>query len=147
MELIKWTPGRDLFSVRNHMSRFFDDFFPTEDRRSHWTENWVWHPTVDVIEADDSYVISADLPGVDKKDIQVDLKNDILTITGERSTEDTVEEKSRHRRERAYGKFRRSFTLPADVDPEKITADYKDGVLTVRVAKPEARKPRPITVH
>jgi HSP20 family protein len=147
MEMIRWTPASNLFSVRNHVNRLFEDFLFPVERGNGERSDWTWNPTVDVVEAEDAYVINAELPGVDKKDIHVDLKDHTLTITGERNSDAKTEGKNVYRRERLYGKFRRSFTVPADVDPEKITADYTDGVLTVRVAKPETRKPRQITVH
>ena len=92
-------------------------------------------------------MIKAELPGVDKKDIKIDLKDRLLTLSGERSYDNEVKEENYYRRERSYGKFQRAFTLPADVDSEKIKAEFKDGVLEIEVPKPEEKKAKQVTVH
>ena len=97
-----------------------------------------WHDEVE---------FKAELPGVDKKDISVDVKDGILTLSGERTYENEVKEGNYYRKERAFGKFNRSFALPEGLDPEKIDADYKDGVLKIAIPKPEEKKPRKIAVH
>jgi HSP20 family protein len=96
---------------------------------------------------DDRVVIKAELPGVDKKDIAVDLKDRVLTLSGERAYDNEGKEENYYRRERAYGKFQRVFSLPADVDSDKINADFKDGLLIIEVPKPEKKKPKNITIH
>ncbi len=85
--------------------------------------------------------------GIDKEGIEIDVKDRVLTLKGERSSENEVKDDNYYRRERCVGKFERAFTLPADVDPDKIKADYKDGVLKVDIPKPEEKKPRQITIH
>jgi HSP20 family protein len=92
-------------------------------------------------------VITAEIPGVDKKDISVDVKDRVLTLRGERSSDNEVKEDRFYRRERTFGKFERSFTLPAAVDPDNIKAEYRDGVLKIEVPKPEGHKPRQINVQ
>jgi HSP20 family protein len=106
-----------------------------------------WNPAVDLYEKDDYFVIKAELPGVDKKDIAIDLKDRVLTLSGERSYENEVKEDSYYRRERSYGKFQRAFTLPAEVDSDKIKAEFKDGLLRIEVPKPEEQKPKQVTIH
>ena len=106
-----------------------------------------WHPVVDMYDEDDRVVIKAELPGVDKKDIAIDVKDRILTLSGERTYDNEVKEENYYRRERAYGKFQRAFSLPADVDSDKIKADFEDGLLKIEVPKPEKQKPKNITVH
>jgi HSP20 family protein len=125
---------------------FDNDFYPTfkEDEA---VSKWNCKPAVDVYDNDNNIVIKAELPGVDKKDIVVHVNGGLLTLKGERSSENEVTEDKYHRRERSYGKFERVFTLPAEVDPDKITADYKDGVLKIHIPKPEEQKPKRITVH
>lgn len=147
MDLVRWKPERDMFSLRNQMSRLFEDFFgPTK-----WSEDgdslWDWNPAVDIVDHDDNIVITAEVPGVDKKDIAVDVKDRVLTLRGERSTDKEVKEDRFYRRERMLGRFERSFTLPAAVDPDSIKAEYKDGVLKIEVPKPEGHKPKQIAVH
>jgi HSP20 family protein len=106
-----------------------------------------WSPVVDVYDNGDNIVIKAELPGVDKKNIEIDLKDHVLTLKGERSYENEVKEENYYRKERAFGKFHRSFSLLADVDTEKIKADFSDGVLKIDIPKPEEKKPKQITVH
>jgi HSP20 family protein len=147
MNIVRWIPWRERPSLENRISRFFDDtFLPT----SWLNEDFGlrnWKPAVDIYDNDDKIVIKAELPGVDKKDIEVDLKDRVLTLKGERSYENEVKEEHYHRKEMAFGKFHRSFTLPAGYDPEKINADFKDGVLKIEIPKPEEEKPKKITVH
>jgi HSP20 family protein len=102
---------------------------------------------VDIYETDDAIVIKADLPGVTKEGISIDVKDRVLTIRGERSDEKEVKEEKFYRKERVYGKFQRAFNLPDTVDAETIDASFKDGVLKVEVPKPEQAKPKQIAVH
>lgn len=106
-----------------------------------------WAPSVDIEEAEDKYVIKADLPGVDKKDIDVKLENGVLSIRGEKQTEkETGKGTKRHRTERFHGTFARSFTLPDAVKAEKVDASYKDGVLALTIPKAEEAKPKSIDI-
>ncbi len=106
-----------------------------------------WAPSVDIEEAEDKYVIKADLPGVDKKDIDVKLENGVLSIRGEKQTEkETGKGSKRHRTERFHGTFARSFTLPEAVKAEKVDASYKDGVLLLAIPKAEEAKPKSIDI-
>jgi HSP20 family protein len=133
--------------LRNHFSNFFSDpFFPAETAGDEASPK-VWHPAVDIFEKDDKLVIKAELPGMDKKDISLDLQNGVLTLRGERKYENEVQEENFYRKEMSRGTFVRTFALPAEVDAEQVTADFKDGILTVEVPAPETRKPKQITVH
>jgi len=147
MELMRWNPIRDMFNLRYQMNHLFNDVFkpviPDDDRLSMWN----WNPTVDIYDNDENIVIKAELPGIDKKDIVIDVKDGMLTLKGERSSDNEVKDEKYYRRERTFGKFERTFRLPAKVDPEKISADYKDGVLKINIPKPEEIKPKQITVH
>jgi HSP20 family protein len=107
----------------------------------------LWNPVVDLYEKDDNFVIKAELPGVNKNDIGIDLKDGILTLSGERSNDSEVNDDNYYRRERTYGKFQRAFTLPAEVDSDKIKAEFEDGVLVIEVPKPEKSIPKRITIH
>jgi HSP20 family protein len=147
MDLVRWKPEREMFNWRSPMSRFFDDFFGPAQRGEDGQSLWNWNPAVDVMENEENIVIAAEIPGVDKKDISVDVKDRVLTIRGERSSENKVKEDRFYRRERMFGKFERSFTLPVAVDTDSIKAEYKDGVLKIEVPKPEGHKPRQISVQ
>jgi HSP20 family protein len=102
---------------------------------------------VDVFEKKDQLVIKAELPGMDKKDISLDFKDGVLTLSGVRKSENEVEEDNFYRREMSYGKFVRSFSLPADSDADKIKAEFQNGLLTVEVPKPERHQPKQIKVN
>ena len=147
MNLVRWNPWREMSTLQNRISRFFDEplFNPA------WFEEdfemGSWHPAVDMYDNDDSIVIKAELPGVDKKDVSIDVKDRVLTLKGERNHENEVKEENYYRKERSYGKFQRMFTLPAEVDPDKINAEFKDGLLKIEIPKPEEHKPKAITIH
>ena len=106
-----------------------------------------WAPTSDVIETKNEIVIKAELPGIDEKKVDVELESGVLTIKGERTAEKETEEKGFRRMERSYGSFLRSFTLPTNVEAEKIWANFANGLLEVHVPKKEAAKPRSIKVE
>ena len=106
-----------------------------------------WNPRVDVHENEKGYTIDAELPGIDKKDIKVEVKDKILTISGERKQEKKTEEAKYYKEERYYGKFQRTFSLPDTVDTEKISANYKDGILTLYLLKQEKALPKEISVE
>lgn len=147
MMLTKWTPFRDMTTFQNRFDRLFNEvFWPVASEKEPWTLT-EWNPVVDIYDKDDAIVIKADLPGVAKEGISIDVKDRVLTIRGERSEEKEVKEEKFYRKERVYGKFQRSFTLPEAVDPEKIDAGFKNGVLKVEIPKPDQVKPKQITVH
>jgi len=125
----------------------FDDFFhPTHEGEGEVFMR-SWNPVVDIYDNDENIVIKAELPGVDKNDIVVDVKDRVITLKGERSSDNEVKGDSCYFRERSFGKFERAFRLPGDIDSDKIKADYKDGVLKIDIPKPEEHKPKTITVH
>jgi len=147
MELIRWNPMKDMFSLRHQMNHLFDDVLRPVVRGDSRLSMWNQYPTVDIYDNDQNIVIKAELPGIDKKDIVIDVKDGVLTLKGERSFDNEVKEEKYYCRERTFGKFERVFRLPADVDPEKISADYKDGILKINIPKPEEQQPKQITVH
>jgi HSP20 family protein len=129
------------------MNRIFNDPFFRSERTDDGLTLENWNPVVDIYDNDDSVVIKADLPGLSKDDITIDLENQTLTVKGERSLENEVKEENYYRRERAFGKFHRAFTVPAEVNPDQIKANFKDGVLKIEIPKPEEQQPKQITVH
>ena len=147
MNLVRWNPRREMPTLHNRYSRFFDDPFFRIARMDDDANLGQWNPAVDLYEKDDHFVIKAELPGVDKNDIKVDLKDRVLTLSGERTYDNEVKEENYYRKERSYGKFQRAFTLPVDVDSDKITAEFKDGVLRVEVPKPEDKKAKQVAIH
>ena len=146
MQLVKWNPMRDMLNLNGRADRFFNDFF-YPSRGVLPSRELDWNPRVDIYEEEEAIVLKAELPGVEKDKIVVDVKDRVLTLKGERSSYSDVKEENYYRRERTFGSFERRFNLPDNVDAEKITADYKDGVLKVDIPKPEETKQRKITVH
>jgi HSP20 family protein len=147
MALIRWEPARELQSMQSEMNRLFGTFFdsPTP-RNGARTSLRRWIPAMDVVETDDHYVLRTDLPGLDESDVNVELENNVLTISGKRSTEHEERKNGYHRVERSTGSFSRSVTLPDGVDADGIEANFDKGVLEVKVAKPEQIKPRKVAI-
>jgi HSP20 family protein len=134
-------------ALHQGLDRWFDDSISAPRRWNGETNLKTWNPAVDVYEESDRFVIKAELPGLDRKDIEVDLNDRVLTLKGERSFENEVKEDGYYRKERAFGKFHRAFTLPANLNADEIKAEFKDGLLTINIPKPEEEKPKQITIH
>jgi HSP20 family protein len=143
MTLTKYEPWSLLEQMRREMDRAMDT--RTAEGSSVATSDWV--PAVDIKEEKDSFVIVADIPGVDPKDIEVHMENGMLTIKGEKESEKKEEREGYKRVERSYGSFYRRFSLPDSADAEKITANSNNGVLEVRIGKQEQVQPRKISVN
>jgi HSP20 family protein len=139
MTLVRWNPARELASMEiDRLNHMLNDFYGTG--RS-------WLPAVDIFETNDrEFVLKAELPDMKREDINITFENGVLTLTGERKAEFDETQGTFHRSERAYGRFSRSFTLPATIDANRINASYKDGILTVRVPQREEAKPKQIAV-
>jgi HSP20 family protein len=122
------------------VDRLFDAFFGGEGSARRWV------PAMDLVEADDHFVLKADLPGLSEEDVSIEIQDGTLIISGERRAEHEQREKGWYRIERASGSFSRSLTLPDGVDPDGVVAEFDRGVLEVRIPKPEERKPRRIAI-
>jgi HSP20 family protein len=143
MKLVRWDPFQDLMQINNQLSRTLGRTFSNASEES----LGMWAPPVDVYEKGDQLVFKAELPGVRREDLDVRVEDGVLTLQGERREDTEVKEESLYRRERTYGTFTRSFTLPKHVDGSKITATYKDGILEVTVPKSEAAKPKKVEIQ
>lgn len=146
MALVRWEPFRDLVALQERMNRMFDDSLRTRGGEEDWALGGSWAPACDIYEQDGSVVLKAELPGVDPKDVDIRVENNVLTLRGERKLDQEVGKDSYHRVERAYGTFTRSFTLPSVINTEQIKADYKDGVLEVTLPKRAEARPRQIQI-
>jgi HSP20 family protein len=146
MALIRWEPVRELNTIQNEMNRLFNTFFeaPAPGNSGNTMRRWI--PAMDLVETDDDFVLRADLPGLTEKDVNIELEDNVLTISGERKAEHEERKEGYYRVERASGTFSRSLTLPEGVDPERVRASFDRGVLEVRIPKPEQRKPRKVTI-
>lgn len=148
MALIRWEPAREMSSLQSEMNRLFSTFFdgPSAVDAPAGTGLRRWVPAMDLVETDGSYVLKADLPGLAKDDVKVELNDNVLTVSGERKAEHEDRGKGYHRVERAYGSFSRTLTLPEGVDPEAIEASFDKGVLEVRVPKPAEKTPHRVEI-
>lgn len=142
----RWDPFKDLDDLHRKLSALFN-LAPrrTGDEKETMTVS-EWMPVVDITEDDKEFLIKAELPEVRKEDVKVTVENGVLTLSGERKFEKEEKGRRYHRIERAYGNFARSFTLPDEADPTKVKAEFKDGVLSVHLAKSEKARPRSIEV-
>ena len=143
MTLVKWDPMRELNSFGD-MNRLFDSFFGTQNGQAGLSRRWV--PAMDLVEVGDSLVLKADLPGLTREDVNIEVKDGVLTISGERKDEHEEKADGYYRVERTFGSFSRTLTLPKGVDATGIAADFADGVLEVKIPKPEERKPHRIEI-
>lgn len=147
MALVRWEPVRELNSLQQEMNRLFSTFFDTPTGGNGGSVGRRWIPAMDLVETDDHYVLSADLPGLSEGDINLEFEGDVLTLSGERKSENAERSEGFYRLERATGAFSRSLTLPEGVDPEAVTATFDKGVLEVRIPKPEQRKPKKVAIQ
>ena len=147
MTIVRWEPLRELGTLQSEVNRLFNTVFDSPGgtvpnggtmRR--------WMPAMDLLETEDHFVLRADLPGMSEEDVNIELEDSTLTISGERKTEHQQEGDGYYRVERATGSFSRSLTLPKGVDPEAVSARFDRGVLEVRIPKPAERKPRRISI-
>jgi HSP20 family protein len=143
---MRWDPFRELEDVSNRLNWYFGRPLP-QQRGGELTETFAdWAPAMDVQENESEYLIKADLPAVKREDVKVSVENGLLAIEGERKMEKEEKGKKFHRVERSYGKFVRHLAVPTDVDPQKVAAEFKDGVLNVHLPKTPVAKPRAIEV-
>ena len=152
MNIVPWKSregGVDLFQDMEEMQQQMNRLFDLGLQRPFKVGNGgkFWAPAVDVIEEKDVIKVKADLPGLKKEEIEVAVDNDTLTIKGEKKQEKEIKEKGYIRSERYYGSFHRSFTLPAGVDPQKVNANYRDGVLEITLPKREEAKKNEVKVE
>jgi HSP20 family protein len=144
MSVSRWDPFQDLQSFRDEMNRTFSRWFGREEGEEPPTRRWV--PSLDVTESKEAYHVDVEVPGVRPEDINVTVDRGMLTIQGERRSEEEKTDRSYHRVERRYGSFRRSIGLPSDVDPSRVQATYDNGVLRLEVPKTAASQPKRIEV-
>ena len=143
-ELAPWRPFRELSDFRRQMDRLWDSFFSERPLARIWESEWT--PFLDMSEAKDNFVVKAEVPGMDAKDIAISLTGDVLTIKGEKKQEKEEKEEDCHLVERSYGAFSRSVRLPAEVESSKIKASYKNGILKITLPKSEKVKAKEVKI-
>ncbi len=145
MAIIRWDPFRDMVTLRERMNRMFEDVFSgrTEDKEIAAS---TWAPAVDIYETENELVLTAEIPGVAEKDVEIKVEDNTLTLKGERRFEKETREENYHRIERSYGSFYRAFALPNSIDPDKIQAEHENGVFKIVMPKRLELKPRTVKV-
>jgi HSP20 family protein len=145
MALIRWEPVREMDSLQSEMNRLFDGFFGSRTPNGGAGRRWI--PPMDLVETEGEFVLRADLPGMSEEDLEIEVKDSLLTIAGERRSEhDEKGTEGYHRVERAFGSFSRSLSLPDGVAADQVSANFDNGVLEVRIPKPEERKPQQVKI-
>jgi HSP20 family protein len=146
MAIVRWEPLREFTTLQNEMNRLFNTAFDAPSTGNNGGTLRRWMPAMDLVETDDHFVLRADLPGLSENDVNIEVEDRVLTVSGERKSEHETQKEGYHRVERAFGTFSRSLTLPEGINPEAVEANFDRGVLEVRIPKPEQPKPRKITI-
>ena len=147
MTIVRWDPFRNVATLQDRINRLFDDAFPRARGMDEDVAQCAWRPAVDIYETEEAIVFKAELPGINKEDVSVEVKDNVLTIKGERAEEKAVNDENYFRRERCFGVFSRSFNLQQTVAPENIKAKFKNGILEVTIPKPIQEKPKQVSVN
>ena len=143
MALIRRDPWMTMPTLQHRINRLFDDVLPAAEEEMGL---YNWQPLVDTFEKDNAIEIRAELPGIKKEDVDIDVRDNVLTVSGERSHDEDVNEGDFYRRERFYGRFQRAITLPDNVDTDNIDAQYDEGVLKITIPKTEESQTKKIEV-
>ena len=145
MAIVRWEPLRELTTLQNEMNRLFSSAFDTP---SGGTGSALrrWMPAMDLVEAEGHFLLTADLPGMTEGDVNIEVDDRVLTVSGERKANYEAAKDGYHRVERAFGSFSRSLTLPKGVNAEAVEANFENGVLEIRIPKPEQPKPRKVAI-
>jgi len=141
----RWDPFDELTLLRNRMDRLLNKI--SDEDTPALTAATTWAPTTDIVETKDTLLVRCELPGIEEKDVNVEIENGVLTISGDRKFEEKTKEKNFHRVERAYGKFVRSFTLPTNIATDNVKATFTDGLLELMLPKKEEAKPKKINLE
>jgi HSP20 family protein len=146
MAIVRWDPFRDIATLQDRINRIFNESFGRTRDFDEEVGLYDWSPPVDIYETADGIVLKVELPGVDKDDVSVEVKDNVLSLKGERLLDPEIKDEHYYRKERSFGKFNRSFSLQETIKPDLIKASFKDGVLTVAIPRPEEEKPKQVTV-
>ena len=146
MALIRWDPFRDLLTLQDRMDRLFHDSITRNRGYEESLTPGFWSPAVDIYETNEAVILKAELAGMNKSDVTIEVKNSTLILKGERKFEKDVKEENYHRIERSYGSFSRSFSLPHTVDATKVSATFKDGLLEIKIPKMKEARPKQIEI-
>jgi HSP20 family protein len=145
MSLVRWNPARELNRMHDELNRLFSNFFSADTLETSFARG-AWEPVVDISETPESYLVTAELPGISKDDVNISYEDGVLTIRGEKKQEKEEKRKNYHRVERSFGAFERSFRVPSRVLIDKVEAKFKDGVLHLMLPKAEEARPKEIPI-
>jgi HSP20 family protein len=145
LAIIRWDPFRDMVTLRERMNKLFEDMAASRGEEKDLATS-SWAPAVDIYETENEVVLTAEIPGIEEKDVEIKVEDNTLTLRGERKFEKETKEENYHRIERAYGSFFRSFTLPNYVDQDRIEAEHENGILKIRMPKRAELKPRKVKI-
>jgi HSP20 family protein len=146
MALIRWDPFHDLLTLQDRMDRLFQDSMTRDRGYEQSLAPGFWSPPVDIYETDEAVILKAELAGLNKNDVTIEIKDSNLVLRGERKFEKDIKEENYHRIERSYGFFSRTFALPQIVDSSKVTATFKDGLLEIMIPKVKDARPKQIEI-
>ncbi|MGD9330321.1 MAG: Hsp20/alpha crystallin family protein [Desulfobacterales bacterium] len=146
MAIIKWSPAREIASLQQGINRLFEDVF-VQPGSYDGDAMGTWQPPVDIVDTPEAILIFVEIPGVDKNEVRIEIKDNVLSIQGERMVDSAIGNGSYYRSERVFGKFGRSFALPAMIRTDSISAGFKNGVLKITIPKPEEEKPRQVSIN
>jgi HSP20 family protein len=146
MAIVRWDPFRDVATLQDRINRIFNESFGRSRDLDDEVGLYDWRPPVDIYETADGIVLTVELPGVNKDDVSVEVKDNVLTLKGERLLNPEIKDEHYYRKERSFGKFNRSFSLQELIKPDLIKASFKNGILTVEIPRTEEEKPKQVTV-
>jgi HSP20 family protein len=146
MTLVRWDPFRRVAALQDQINRLFEDSMAGTDESDEELNACTWRPPVDIFETEDGITFKAELAGIQKENISIEVKDNILSIKGERLSEPDIDPDLYYRKERCFGPFQRSFTLRHAINPDAIQAKYKDGILEIIIQKPEEERPKHIKI-
>lgn len=145
MALVRWEPAVEVDSLQSEVNRLFDSFFGGRAANG-GTPTRRWMPAMDLEETAEHLILTADLPGMTEEDVAIEIKDGVLTVSGERKARHDDKGRGFHRVERSYGRFSRSMTLPEGVEADAVAASFERGVLEIRIPKPAERKPHKVAI-
>ncbi|MDJ0987341.1 MAG: Hsp20/alpha crystallin family protein [Desulfobacterales bacterium] len=147
MSIVRWDPFRDVAALQDRINRIFSESFGGSREMDDDSGLHDWRPPVDIYETAEGFILKVELAGIEKEDVTVEVKDNILTLKGERLLDPEIKDEQYYRKERTFGKFQRSFTLQESIKPEHVKASFKNGILTITVPRPVQEKTKQVTVN
>ena len=146
MAFVRWDPFRDAAALQDRINRIFNESFGVSRELDDDSGLYDWRPPVDIYETADGFTLKVELAGVAKEDVSVEVKDNVLILKGERLLDPAIKDEQYYRKERAFGRFQRSFTLQESIKPDQVKASFKSGVLTISVPRPTEDKAKQISI-